>query len=49
MAEEVPQPVLDYLSSEKTVTLATASADGVLHASTFMYVWQRRPVALLLG
>ncbi|MGO9881484.1 MAG: pyridoxamine 5'-phosphate oxidase family protein [Solirubrobacteraceae bacterium] len=38
MAEEVPQPVLDYLSSEKTVTLATASADGVPHASTFMYV-----------
>jgi uncharacterized protein YhbP (UPF0306 family) len=38
MATDVPQPVLDYLSSEKTVTLATASADGVPHASTFMYV-----------
>ncbi len=38
MATEIPQAVLDYLSSEKTVTLATASADGVPHASTFMYV-----------
>jgi uncharacterized protein YhbP (UPF0306 family) len=37
MAIEVPQPVLDYLHSEKTVTLATASPDGVPHASTFMY------------
>jgi nitroimidazol reductase NimA-like FMN-containing flavoprotein (pyridoxamine 5'-phosphate oxidase superfamily) len=37
MATEVPQPVLDYLASEKTVTLATASADGVPHAATFMY------------
>jgi uncharacterized protein YhbP (UPF0306 family) len=37
MAIEVPQPVLDYLRSEKTVTLATASSDGVPHASTFMY------------
>jgi uncharacterized protein YhbP (UPF0306 family) len=35
---EVPQPVLDYLSSAKTVTLATASPDGAPHASTFMYV-----------
>jgi uncharacterized protein YhbP (UPF0306 family) len=35
---EVPQPVLDYLGAEKTVTLATASTDGVPHASTFMYV-----------
>jgi len=35
---EVPQAVLDYLSSAKTVTLATASSDGVPHASTFMYV-----------
>jgi uncharacterized protein YhbP (UPF0306 family) len=38
MAREVPQPVLDYLGSEKTVTLATASPDAVPHASTFMYV-----------
>jgi len=38
MATDVPQAVLDYLSAEKTVTLATASADGVPHASTFMYV-----------
>lgn len=38
MAQELPQPVLDYLSSEKTITLATASADGAPHASTFMYV-----------
>jgi hypothetical protein len=35
---QVPQPVLDYLTSEKTVTLATATPDGVPHASTFMYV-----------
>lgn len=38
MAPELPQPVLDYLGSEKTVTLATASAEGIPHASTFMYV-----------
>lgn len=38
MASEVPQQVLDYLQGEKTVTLATASSDGVPHASTFMYV-----------
>jgi uncharacterized protein YhbP (UPF0306 family) len=38
MAPELPQAVLDYLGSEKTVTLATASADGTPHASTFMYV-----------
>jgi hypothetical protein len=37
MASDVPQPVLDYLESEKTVTLATASPDGVPHAATFMY------------
>jgi nitroimidazol reductase NimA-like FMN-containing flavoprotein (pyridoxamine 5'-phosphate oxidase superfamily) len=35
---DVPQPVLDYLDAEKTVTLATASSGGVPHASTFMYV-----------
>ncbi len=38
MAREVPQQVLDYLGSEKTVTLATATPDGVPHARTFMYV-----------
>jgi uncharacterized protein YhbP (UPF0306 family) len=38
MAPELPQAVLDYLGSEKTLTLATASADGMPHASTFMYV-----------
>jgi uncharacterized protein YhbP (UPF0306 family) len=37
MSPEVPQPVLDYLGSEKTVTLATSSSDGVPHATTFMY------------
>jgi len=35
---DIPQRVLDYLSSSKTVTLATASPDAVPHASTFMYV-----------
>jgi uncharacterized protein YhbP (UPF0306 family) len=34
----MPLPVLDYLASEKTVTLATASPDGNPHAATFMYV-----------
>jgi uncharacterized protein YhbP (UPF0306 family) len=38
MGTPVPKPVLDYLAAEKTVTLATASLDGVPHASTFMYV-----------
>jgi nitroimidazol reductase NimA-like FMN-containing flavoprotein (pyridoxamine 5'-phosphate oxidase superfamily) len=38
MATEVPQQVLDYLSAEKTLTLATTSDDGIPHASTFMYV-----------
>jgi len=38
MATEVPQPVLDYLTAARTVTLATASSDGTPHASTFMYV-----------
>jgi uncharacterized protein YhbP (UPF0306 family) len=38
MASEVPQAVLDYLASEKTVTLATTSSDGTPHASTFLYV-----------
>jgi len=38
MGTDVPKAVLDYLGSEKTVTLATASPDGAPHASTFMYV-----------
>lgn len=38
MAAQLPQPVLDYLASQKTATLATASLDGAPHASTFMYV-----------
>lgn len=38
MPTAVPQPVLDYLGAEKTVTLATASPEGEPHASTFMYV-----------
>jgi general stress protein 26 len=35
--QEMPGLVLDYLASQKTVTLATASPDGNPHASTFMY------------
>lgn len=35
---EVPQAVLDYLSSEKTMTLATATNGGVPYATTFLYV-----------
>jgi hypothetical protein len=38
MSNEVPQAVLEYLASAKTVTLATASPDGTPHATTFMYV-----------
>jgi uncharacterized protein YhbP (UPF0306 family) len=38
MAQQLPQSVLDYLGSQKTVTLATATTDGSPHASTFMYV-----------
>lgn len=34
---ELPQQVLDYLEAEKTITLATASSEGVPHARTFMY------------
>lgn len=35
---DVPAPVLDYLAAQRNLTLATASADGAPHASTFMYV-----------
>jgi len=38
MGPPVPQAVLEYLGSQKTITLATASLDGMPHASTFMYV-----------
>jgi len=38
MSPDLPQPVLDYLSSQMTVTLATSAPDGTPHASTFMYV-----------
>jgi uncharacterized protein YhbP (UPF0306 family) len=35
---EVPQNVIDYLASEKTMTLATATPAGVPYATTFLYV-----------
>ena len=35
---DVPDHVLDYLSSQSTFTLATASPSGVPRASTFLYV-----------
>jgi uncharacterized protein YhbP (UPF0306 family) len=35
---EVPQNVIDYLASEKTMTLATATPGGVPYATTFLYV-----------
>jgi uncharacterized protein YhbP (UPF0306 family) len=35
---EVPQKVLDYLASEKTMTLATATPGGAPYATTFLYV-----------
>jgi uncharacterized protein YhbP (UPF0306 family) len=37
-AIEVPQKVIDYLESEKTVTLATATPGGVPYATTYLYV-----------
>ena len=37
-AIEVPAHVVDYLSDQRTVTLATASPAGIPHASTFLYV-----------
>lgn len=37
-AVEVPQEVLEYLSEQSTLTLATASPAGVPRASTFLYV-----------
>jgi uncharacterized protein YhbP (UPF0306 family) len=35
---EVPQAVIDYLSSERTLTLATSTPGGVPYATTFLYV-----------
>ena len=35
---EVPQAVVDYLSSERTMTLATSTPGGVPYATTFLYV-----------
>ena len=36
--QELPGPVLEYLSSQNTLTLATASPTGTPHAATFLYV-----------
>jgi uncharacterized protein YhbP (UPF0306 family) len=36
--QELPGPVLDYLSAQNTLTLATASPTGTPHAATFLYV-----------
>jgi uncharacterized protein YhbP (UPF0306 family) len=37
-AVDVPAHVVEYLSAQNTLTLATASVSGVPHASTFLYV-----------
>jgi CRP-like cAMP-binding protein len=36
--QEIPGEVLDYLSAQNTLTLATASPSGTPHAATFLYV-----------
>ena len=36
--QELPGEVLDYLSAQNTLTLATASPAGTPHAATFLYV-----------
>src|SRR5436190_9992 len=36
--QELPGPVLEYLSAQNTLTLATASPSGTPHAATFLYV-----------
>ena len=36
--QELPAPVLEYLSAQNTLTLATASPAGTPHAATFLYV-----------
>jgi uncharacterized protein YhbP (UPF0306 family) len=38
--QELPGEVLDYLSAQNTLTLATASPSGTPHAATFLYVNQ---------
>jgi uncharacterized protein YhbP (UPF0306 family) len=35
---DVPAEVLDYISEQHTLTLATTSSDGVPRASTYLYV-----------
>jgi uncharacterized protein YhbP (UPF0306 family) len=37
-AQELPAPVVEYLSAQNTLTLATASPTGTPHAATFLYV-----------
>ena len=36
--QELPGPVLEYLSAQNALTLATASPSGTPHAATFLYV-----------
>jgi Pyridoxamine 5'-phosphate oxidase len=36
--QELPAEVLEYLGSQNTLTLATASPTGTPHAATFLYV-----------
>jgi uncharacterized protein YhbP (UPF0306 family) len=36
--QELPGPVLEYVSAQNTLTLATASPAGTPHAATFLYV-----------
>jgi uncharacterized protein YhbP (UPF0306 family) len=36
--QELPGPVLEYLSGQSTLTLATSSPTGTPHAATFLYV-----------
>jgi CRP-like cAMP-binding protein len=36
--QELPGPVLEYLSAQNTLTLATSSPTGTPHAATFLYV-----------
>ena len=43
-AIEVPPHVLEYLREHKTLTLATASAAGVPHATTLVYVNDGLPI-----
>ena len=38
--QELPGPVLEYLSAQNTLTLATSSPTGTPHAATFLYVNQ---------